>query len=405
MITRYQSRLKRKHSIGKLVKSHFFFVVLPIIFFSYTSLVFAQILTDVVIDQDNGHVSWMANGMQWYASVQKADYFGGDTIPVISVDKTTGNETALPSVPNCYYQGALTNSSWQPTPHTHAFINLCNAAPGYFTGFVSNLNGVYTIEENPAVAGQLLMLLDDPNTPINSANESGGGNNGKRGKVSEPDTLVPRNSSPGKFPSVEVIVGPTYVQIYSNPGFIHRIANTVAFANFIYENSGMAPMTLISINVLTEDFNQNGGMGAVRHQLLNLRQATVQPESGDVTMLILGHEIDSTYTWGWGFSANACELQIAIDKDEDINTQNVGLSSAFTVDLPSLIQRGWILAHEFAHVIGAGHDDGDPLTNGWFQYIASLNDYVAGCEAKSSIYASCAYDSKSGDVIDFYSCN
>lgn len=371
----------------------------------YTTIASAQIVSSVSANPNNGRVSWMADGMQWNAVVERASYFGVDIIPVISVDTKTGNETALPSVPNCYYRGTLADTNWNPLPNTHAFINLCNGTSDYFTGFVSNPNGVYIIDENPNFPGQLLMLLDDPSTPINSPNETSGGNNGKRGKTKEPDTLVPRNSTPDKFPSVEIIVGPSYVEKFGDPGFVHRIASSVAFANFIYENSGMKPMTLISINVLTVDINQNGGMGAVRHQVLNLRQATVQPNSGDVSILMLSDVVDATYTWGWGFAANACELQIAVDLDEEINTQDIGLSSAFVIDLPSVIQRGWILAHEFAHVVGAGHNSNDPLTDGLFMELSSLSDYVAGCAAKSSIYESCVYNPATRQVIDFYSCD
>ncbi|WP_455222864.1 zinc-dependent metalloprotease family protein [Kaarinaea lacus] len=392
-----------RYSQRKYLIKHLVFV-LSIIFLSYTPIALAQTVTHVVVDQDNGHVSWMANGMQWLADVERAGYLGGDTIPIINVDTSTGNETALPAVPNCYYYGTLADSNWQPLPQTHAFINLCDNNPTYFTGFVSNPNGVYTIEETPDEPGRLVMLLDDPNTPLSSDNEAGGGNNGQKGKIQEPDSLVPRNSTPEKFPSVEVIVGPTYINKFGDPGFVYRIVSTLAFANFIYENSGIRPMNLISINVLTEDINQNGGMGAVRHQLLRLRQSTVQPDSSDISVLMLSDDVDTSYTWGWGFSNNACDLQIAVDQDQEINTQDIGLSSAFIIYLPSLIQRGWILAHELAHLLGAGHNSGDPLTDGTFQNIASLADYVAGCEAKSRIYASCAYDPKFGVVTDFYTC-
>ena len=395
-------------SFGKRSQRNFLLNILKLVLcsliFSCAPFALAHTVTGVVVNADDGHVSWMANGMQWYAVVEKAGYLGGDTIPVISVDSISGNENALPGVPNCYYYGRLADSNWQPLPQTHAFINLCANAPDYFTGFVSNPNGIYTIDENVDVPGQLLMLLDDPNTPLSWANEPGGGNNGQKGKITEPDNLVPRNSTPEKFPSVEIIVGPTYINKFGNPKFIHRIISNLAFANFIYLNSGMRPMNLISINVLTEDMNQNGGMGAVRHQLLRLRQSTVQPESADISVLMLGDDVDASYTWGWGFSNNACDLQIALDQGEDINTQDIGLSSAFIIDLPSLIQRGWILAHELAHLIGAGHNAGDPLTDGTFLDIASLADFVAGCDAKSRIYESCTYEPKFNQVTDFYSC-
>ena len=121
---------------------------------------------------------------------------------------------------------------------------------------------------------------------------------------------------------------------------------------------------------------------------------------------MVGGDIDSTYTWGWAIDAAACELQIAVKRDKNINTIEVGRSSAFFTDLPSLIQRGWIFAHELGHVIGAEHHiNGDPLMDGWFQYIESLADYVAGCDAKTQIFETCGIDAKTKKPNDYYDCN
>jgi len=361
-------------------------------------------VSNVNVDAVNGEITWMADGQSWYAVVTKDGNLGGASIPVISVDVPTGNESSLPAAPNCYYKGSLADSSFTAIPRTHAFINLCGNNAQFFTGFVSDLTSVYTIEGTP---GNLTMSRDDPTLPLTTPNESKAGNNGGDGKLLTPDNLVARNNIPvDNFPSVEIMVEPSFIDIYGNPGYIHRIASTIAFSNFIYEQSGMKPITLISINRLSENLNKNGGIGAIRHQMQNLRRSTVQENSGDVSVLMVGGDIDSTYTWGWAIDAAACELQIAVGLNKNINTIEVGRSSAFITDLPSLIQRGWIFAHELGHVIGAQHHiNGDPLMDGWFQYIESLADYVAGCEAKTQIFATCSIDEKTKKPNDYYNCN
>lgn len=367
----------------------------------------ADTVSNININTRNGHISWMAgDSTQWYAVVAKDTYLGDGTIPIINVDVATGNETSDGTAPNCYYSGTLSDANWQPLSQTHAFINLCEAGPDYFTGFVSDQNNVYTIAADPGNTSDLLMLTDDPTTPLTTPNETKAGNNGGKGKLLKPASLQPRNSTSAKFPSVEIIVEPSFVTAFGNPGYIHRIASTLASTNFIYDQSGMKQISLISINVLDEELNQNGGIGGIQHQLRNLRRSTVQEDSGDVSILMVGGDIDATYTWGWALDASACELQIAVDKGKNINTIDIGRSAAFVIDLPSIVQRGWIMAHEFGHVIGASkHINGDPLMDGWFQYIASLAGYVAGCDATTQIFASCAYDPKSGTVTDFYTCD
>ena len=361
-------------------------------------------VSNVSVDAINGEISWMADGQSWYAVVTQDSNLGGASIPVISVDVPTGNETSLPAVPNCYYKGSLADSSFTAIPQTHAFINLCDNNAQFFTGFVSDVTGVYTIEGSP---GNLVMSRDDPTLPLTTPNETKADNNGGKGKVLTPDNLVVRNNNPvDNFPSVEIMVEPSFIDTYGSPGYIHRIVSSVAFSNFIYEQSGMKPITLVSVNRLSEDLNRNGGIGAIRHQMQNLRRSTVQENSGDVSILMVGGDIDSTYTWGWAIDAAACELQIAVGLGKNINTIEVGRSAAFFTDLPSLIQRGWIFAHELGHAIGAEHHiNGDPLMDGWFQYIDSLVDYVAGCEAKTQIFASCGIDGKSGKPNDYYSCD
>ena len=373
----------------------------------YTQATKAQQVSNIFVDKANGHVSWTANGVQWY-SVVELDVNFGDSIPIISIELETGNEVALieDGFKNCFYNGSLADSSWQPINQTQAFINLCHSELP-FTGFVSDSSGLYTIEEESALSGQLVMEVDDPMIPLATPNETNVGNNGGNGsgKLIKPDIQVERASSPDKFPNAQVVVEPEFVNTYGNPGFIYRIANTLAFTNFVFEQSGIKPIHLVSIDVLNGALNQNGGIGSIHHKLLNLRRATVQAGSADVSVLLVGGDTDATYIWGWAFDAKACELQIAVAEANNLNTIDIGKSSAFVIDLPSLIQRGWIFAHEFAHVIGASkHINGDPLMDGWFQYINTLSGYVAGCDATTQIFHSCAYDNKTLKVTDYYVC-
>ena len=372
----------------------------------YTQSANAQQVSNIIIDAANGHISWMADGVSWNATFSLDEYFGNNT-PIISIDLETGNEQKIGTLGNCFYRGKLSDTNWHPIAQTHAFINLCH--PNLqFTGFVSNANGLYTIEADPDNERQLLMQLDDPTIPLTTPNDTNADNNGGNGsgKLLKPDTQIPRNSTPEKFPSVEIIVEPSFVETFGDPGYIHRIASTLAFTNFIYEQSGLKQIHLISIDVVNGALNANGGIGAIRHQLQNLRRGTIQAGSGDVSVLMVGGDIDSTYTWGWAIDAGACKLQIAVAEADKLDSIDVGRSAAFVTDLPSLIQRGWIFAHEFGHVIGAlKHINGDPLMDGWFQYINTLSKYTAGCDATTQMFKSCAYDPKSKKETDFYACN
>ena len=393
-------------SLKVVIKKVICFSTLSCITFAcYIPLVIASEVTGISIDQANGRVSWVADGMAWNASVQLDSYFG-ESIPIIDVDLATGNDTAERESSNCYYRGTLADANWGSIANTHAFINLCHGAD-LFTGFVSNELGVYVIEKDPSDPSTVVMERDDPMTPLTTPNETNTGNNGGNGsgQLLKPDFQYARSGSPDKFPSVEIFVEPSFVNMFGDPGFIHRIATTLAFVNFFYQQSGLKQIHLISINVLNDELNRNGGQGAVRHQMYNLRRSTVQEGSGDASVLMVGGDIDSTYLWGWALDGSACELQIALEEGDKLDTREIGRSSAFVIDLPSLIQRGWIFSHEFGHLIGASkHIKDDPLMDGWFQYIDSLSRYVAGCDAVTQLFHSCTYDSKSRKVTDFYSC-
>jgi hypothetical protein len=298
-----------KAGVTRVVKHIRHAIVLGFITLSgFSQSVSAQQVSNIVVDADNGHVSWMADGAQWYAVVGIDDYFGSNT-PIIHIDLETGNENKVGELGNCYYRGTLSDAGWRATDQTYAFINLCHTDVP-FTGFVSDANGVYTIDKDPDNACKLLMQIDDPTAPLTTPNDTNAGNNGGNGsgKLLTPDTQISRGGTPDKFPSAEIIVEPSFVETFGDPGYIHRIASTVAFANFIYGQSGIKQIHLIGIDVLSGPLNNNGGIGGIKHELQNLRRGTIQAGSGDVSILMVGGDIDSTYTWGWAIDASACEL-------------------------------------------------------------------------------------------------
>lgn len=369
--------------------------------------VFAQPMTSVHINTNKGQISWVAGGVPWYVVVEKDSYFG-DSIPIVNINVETGNEVLQQEADNCYYRGTLANSAWQPVANSHAFINLCHSNRKVFTGFVSGNSQLRVIEEDSNAAGQLVMLDDNPFLPQDSFSDTKVSNNGGNGfgTIAKPDAQIARKRTADKFPSVEIVVEPSFVETFGSPGFIHRIAGTLAFTNFVYQQSGINQIHLISINVLDQALNQNGSVGGINHQMQNLRRSTIQAGSGDVSVLMLGGDVNAAYTWGWAVDKNACELQIAVAENTKLDSGEVGRSVAFVTDLPSMLQRGWIFAHEFGHVIGAfKHVIGDPVMDGYFQATPTLASYVAGCDAKTEMYASCGYDSKTKKLTGFYTCN
>lgn len=108
--------------------------------------------------------------------------------------------------------------------------------------------------------------------------------------------------------------------------------------------------------------------------------------------------------WGWAEAGYACDLQRAVAEGLSVNTVNIGRSSGYLTPLPSLIQRGWLLAHEAAHPLNIDHVKQDPLMDGNFLYLPALADYKTGCPRIADMYESCAFNPKNWKFTDYYDC-
>lgn len=121
-------------------------------------------------------------------------------------------------------------------------------------------------------------------------------------------------------------------------------------------------------------------------------------------MFITGKEFSMPGLWGWAEGGYACELQQAVAEGDSINTPSVSKAAGVMRDLPTLMQRAWILAHEVGHSLGAGHWANDPLMDGEFQPNLSLQDYYTRCEVLRSMFETCAYEPRTKKFVDFYEC-
>ena len=121
-------------------------------------------------------------------------------------------------------------------------------------------------------------------------------------------------------------------------------------------------------------------------------------------LVYMGSNVNTTDLWGWGELGHACDLQRAVAEGLSVNTVNIGHSSGYLTPLPSLIQRGWLLAHEAGHVLNSGHVRQDPLMDGGFLYLPRLIDYQAGCRAIEDMYESCEFNTKNWKFTDYYTC-
>ncbi|WP_455220823.1 M12 family metallo-peptidase [Kaarinaea lacus] len=374
----------------------------------FSSFVFAEEIYQVTIlpSGDELNVSWRSFGDRWTASVVKDPYLGGD-ITLIKVNVTTGDEELITLLPNCYYRGVLTNVKGKTIDDTVVFLNVCdNALP--FTGFVSRNTELYVIERDALSPTGITMRLESTTNGVNAQDDlntdSNGWKDGGSGGTLTPLKLVPREMSSDKFPSMDIYVNPSYVSQVGEQFYISRIIETLAGANIIYAQSGLKQIHLAAILLLDQDISEAENAGNVLHGVEKIRKYTVLPDGADISMVYSGGEFSMPYLWGWAEGGYACDLQQAVAEGGKINTQNVAKSAFAVIDLPTVIQRAWIVAHEAGHTLGMPHVYNDPLAYGTFQQRLALKDYVAGCAAKTRMYQTCKYDPQTNKFQDLYSC-
>ena len=354
---------------------------------------------DVKASKDQQLVSWDAFGQRWHAVVRQDSHLG-EEIAIVDVAVDSGNEQLNRMAPNCYYRGSLTDDFFTPIPDTYAYFNLCDSSIP-FIGFVSNEHNVYSIARSDNSTLGIDMSIDNQNQAV--VYEGISPHQGEP-NTSIPDGVYPRKGTPELFPSIEIAVEPAYVAKFGEAVYLDRIMESLAFANFVYERSGIKPLSLIAISLLDQNIIWNGGSGSVRSNVHGLRKRTAQPASADMLIVYLGSNVNTTNLWGWGELGYACDLQRAVSEGWSVNTVNIGRASGYLTPLPSIIQRGWLLAHEAGHVLGAGHIKQDPLMDGYFSYLPRLLDYKAECNAIGEMYESCAYSSKNKKFTDYYTC-
>ncbi len=345
-------------------------------------------------------VSWDVFGQRWHTIVNRDAQFGS-SIPVIKVSVSTGNEELAEVLPNCYFRGSLVDDLSNPIANTYAYVNLCDTTIP-FTGFVSDDNGVYVISRSETSPVGIQMTIDNPALPVPYIGISQDG--GVADNSISPG-LVPRHSHSGLFPSIEIAIEPAYIARYEGIQYQERVAENFAFANFIYQLNAMKQLNLIAITLLDQNLIWSGGSGSIRSNIQNLRMRTAQSTSADMTVLYLGSSVNTSNLWGWAEEGYACDLQRAVAEGLSVNTVNIGKSSGYNVDLPSLIQRGWILAHEIGHMLDGKHIKNDNLMDGNFSYGAALSDFMATCAAKSYFLNSCAFNTRTWKFTDYYSCD
>lgn len=367
-------------------------------FFSFIAHAESGSITHTRIQErgDQLNISWQALGQDWEVNATRVSYLDSST-PLLQVDTDTGDESLLKDLPNCYFTGSLVGSTEQ---FATAYINLCPGNNSEFTGFVSSGNNLYGMD------GTAMSLLETGNTG-GPSEDNGTDNNGKRTQGpsnSDPILYEARRGDASLFPSIEIAIDPSYVNLVGNDNYVDRIMENLALANMIYERSLIKPLNLIAILVLTEDITTSDSQGNILGGVEKLRKQNIQANSGDVTMFITGKEFSMPSLWGWAEGGYICELQQAVAEGSKLNTHNVGKSAGVMKDLPTLMQRAWILGHEVGHSLGAGHWANDPLMDGGFQPDLTLQDYNTRCEVLNSMLETCAYDLRNKKFTDFYEC-
>ena len=350
--------------------------------------------------------NWTALGTSWHVRVTRDLYFG-DYIPLIDVSVRTGNEQLATLLPNCYYRGTLVSNSGNPVPDSVVYINLCdNSVP--FTGFVALNDNMYLIEKDTSSGTGISMRLEETADDINGTDEIVTGDNGWKeggsGGALSPTTLYPRGNSPEKFPSVDIYVNPSFRTQVGEENYINRIMETFAASNTIYQQSAIKQLHLSAIIRVDEDISTTDSQGNILRGLEKIRKYTVLRDGADISVIYTGGEFSMPDLWGWAERGYSCYLEQAVAEGSNINTHNIAKSAAAIIDLPTLLQRAWILAHEIGHTLGMYHINDDPLADGTFQQSLVLKDYKAGCEARSRMLETCAYDPQTKWFIDYYTC-
>jgi len=342
------------------------------------------------------NISWNALGQDWEVTAIRVSYL--DTLtPLLQINTDTGDETLLKDLPNCYFTGSLVSSTEQ---FATAYINLCPGNNSEFTGFVSSGSNLYGMD------GTDMSLLETGNTG-GSSEDGGTDNNGKRTQGpsnTDPMLYEARRGDAPLFPSLEIAIDPSFVEVVGEENYVDKIMENLALANMIYERSLIKQINLIAILVLTKDITTSDSQGNILGEVEKLRKQNIQANSGDMTMFITGREFSMPSLWGWAEGGYACALQQAVAEGDKLNTHTIGKSAGVIKNLPTLMQGGWILGHEVGHLLGAGHWADDPLMDGGFQPELSLQDYKTRCEVLRSMLETCAYDLQNKKFTDFYEC-
>lgn len=170
-----------------------------------------------------------------------------------------------------------------------------------------------------------------------------------------PQMLYPRGRTSEQFPTLDVYVDPAYVSQVGSSAYVSRIAASLAVANTIYQQSGLKQVRLLAILLADQNIGRSNSQGNVVHPLEKIRRYTIAPDSADGSIVFTDDDFTLPNLWGWAELGFGCELQKELARSKPIKTHKVGKASAAVIDLPTLIQRGWILGHEFIHIIGGVH--------------------------------------------------
>jgi hypothetical protein len=349
--------------------------------------------------------TWNAFNKTWYAALKRDNYLG-EGIPLLKVNVRTGNEELIKVISNEYFRGTLTDSDGIELIGTTVYMDRSdNTVP--FTGFVSIGSDLYIVETDMSSQAGIRMRLEKTENDVDGTDDTNGNSGwheGGSGGALSPTDLYPREMTMVQFPALDIYVDPSYVQKVGEDKYIGRIIENLAVANTIYQQSKIKQIHLATIILTDENISRTDSQGNIIHGLEKLRKYTVQPDGADSAMVYSGEIFSMPSLWGWAELGFACNLKQAYELGNDINTHKVGKAAFAIIDLPTLLQRGWILGHEMVHSLGGVHIAKDPLTYGFFQKNLALKDYVAGCQARSDLYETCSYDPQTKAFTDFYSC-